>query len=42
MNINSRLLYRKIKPYHGPLDSSFPLGDVTMTKILVQSNNANE
>ena len=22
-----RLLYRKIKPYHGPLDSSFPLGD---------------
>ena len=30
-----RLLYRKIKPYHGPLDSSFPLGEGDWTNVII-------
>jgi hypothetical protein len=30
-----RLLYRKIKPYHGPIDSSFPLGEGDWTNVII-------
>ena len=30
-----RLLYRKIKPYHGPLDSAFPVGEGDWTNVII-------
>lgn len=30
-----RLLYRKIKPYHGPMDASFPLGEGDWTNVII-------
>jgi len=35
-----RLLYRKIKPYHGPLDSSFPLGEGDWTNVIISGDLA--
>ena len=36
-----RLLYRKIKPYHGPLDSSFPLGEGDWTNVIIPGDMNN-
>jgi len=30
-----RLLYRKIKPYHGPPDASFPMGEGDWTNVII-------
>lgn len=36
-----RLLYRKIKPYHGPIDSSFPLGEGDWTNVIIPGDLSN-
>lgn len=36
-----RLLYRKIKPYHGPMDSSFPLGEGDWTNVIIPGDMNN-
>ncbi|XP_023341591.1 lachesin isoform X2 [Eurytemora carolleeae] len=30
-----RLLYRKIKPYHGPLDANYPMGEGDWTNVII-------
>jgi len=37
-----RLLYRKIKPYHGPINSSYPMGEGDWTNVIIPGDTGHK